>query len=83
MKEDEDLTIPMEDTAVWCRLKEMLANVVAALPDNERVMYTRFMTKHWIGHAPRSREIATMTSKMTLLQREKSRLVALLNIPTK
>lgn len=83
MKEDEDLTIPMEDTAVWCRLKEMLANVVAALPDNERVMYTRFMTKHWTGHAPRSREIATMTSKMTLLQREKSRLVALLNIPTK
>lgn len=79
----DDLAIPLEDSAVWFRLKELVSHAILSLPDgDEKRVFLRFMRRHWPGHAPRSAEVATMTSKMTLLQREKDRLLALLRLPT-
>ena len=79
---DDDLAIKLEDSAVWLQLKNILGQTLLHLPESvEKQTYLQFMSIHWPGHAPRSREMATMTSRMTLLVRERDRLMRLLTIP--
>lgn len=78
-----DLIIRMEDSAVWFRLKEILCEAIMAMPDcDEKRLYLRFMASNWPGHAPRSREVATLVSEMTSIKRERDKLVILLRLPT-
>jgi hypothetical protein len=80
----DDLYDKLTDSAVWFRLKEMLSHAIMSLPESEeKQRYLSFMNHEWPGHAPRSREIATLVSRTTLLQREKDKLVLLLTVPVK
>lgn len=86
-KTGDDLVVSLIASKTWFELKIMLSRAIMSMPettDDDKILKYRlmkFMADEWPGHAPRSREIATMTSLLTGIQRDRDELKRLMSIP--
>ena len=70
-------------TKRWLRLKQMISMLLLADDSSDIPDLIKFVAQEWPGHAPRSREFATLMSVVTKLRREIEELKRVINIPTR